>query len=95
METMTSAFPWSTPSHNVKLDNIIFYPGPAPAKTRETTPIDADAWPDVSQHELVTTTGQLDPSSGFNVTGKGELWSQFLYSSMPSNTLEIRHPENN
>lgn len=48
METMTSAFPLSTPSHNnVRLDNIIFYPGPASAKPREITPIDIDEWTDI------------------------------------------------
>ena len=101
MQALTSSFPSSNHSYNgVQLDNIIFYSGPASAKTRETTPINADEWPDVDmifaealRHELVAATEHLDPARSFNIKGEGEPCSQFLHSGLPSNTREIRHPE--
>ena len=105
MEPMTSAFPSNTPSHNsVKLDNIIFYSGPASAKTREVTPIDTEDWSDVdevvagaAQQGWVAATGarQLDPASCFQTTGEGEHYSQRSHSGSPSNVQDIRHPECN
>jgi hypothetical protein len=99
MQALTSSFPSSTRSHNgVQLDNIIFYSGPASAKTRETTPIDADEWSDIDMifaEEWVATTEQLDPTGGFDITREGERYSQFLHSGLPSNVLVIRHPECN
>jgi hypothetical protein len=86
MQALTSSFPSSTRGrYRAQLDNIIFYSGPASAKTREFTPIDADEWPDVdmifaeaSQHEWVAATEHLGPLGGFDITGEGEPRSQFL-----------------
>ena len=103
MQALTSSFPSSTLGHNrAQLDNIIFYSGPASAKTREITPIDADEWSDVdmifaeaSQQECALATEQLDPAGGFDIMGEGEPCSQCPQSGLPSNALEIRHPECN
>ena len=101
MQALTSSFPSSTRGHNrAQLDNIIFYSGPASANPREITPIDTDEWSDVdmifaeaSQQEWVAATEQLDPAGGFDIMGEGEPCSQCPQSGLPSNALEIRHPE--
>lgn len=41
------------------------------------------------------TTEHLDPAGGFDITDEGEPCPQFLYSGLPFNVLEIRHPECN
>ena len=97
MQALTSSFPSSNRSRNgVQLDNIIFYSGPASTKTRGTTPIDADEWPDVdmifaevSQQELVAATEPLDPPRGFNIQGEGEPCPQLLHRGLPSNTRGV------
>ena len=101
METMTSAFPSSTPSFNIaQFDNIIFYSGPASAKTREVTRIDPDEWPDIDmilaedvQQEWAAVDGtqRLDPACGFGITGEGEPYSERSHSGLPSNARGFRH----
>ena len=75
MQALTFSFPSSTRSHNgVQLDSIIFYSGPASMETRETTPIDADEWPDVGVI-FVVRTGRLSSSKGGGRTAMGVIGS--------------------
>jgi hypothetical protein len=96
METMTYSFPSSARGQNgVQLDSIIFYSGPASAKTREITPTDADEGPDIdmvfaedAQQEWAASTEWWDPAGGFDITGEGEPCSQCPPCGLPSNARD-------
>jgi hypothetical protein len=68
---LTSSFPSTTRGHNrAQLDSIIFYSGPASAKTRETASTENDEWletnmifADSAQHALLDAAGGLDITS--------------------------------
>ena len=50
---------------------------------------------EASQQEWVAATEQLDLAGSFDIMGEGEPRSQCPQNGLPSNALEIRHPECN
>ena len=101
METMTSAFPSNTPSHNsVKLDKIIFYSGPASAKPCKATSSDAressgcdTMFADASWQEWLADVEHLEVNSGLDATMEGETYTACPNHNLLSDGIEIRYTQ--
>ena len=75
METLTYSFP---SSNRVALDNVIFYRGPSPRKSRKAASTDNDEWPDINEilaqaalEDWTAGIEEFDFSTGFDNPSEG------------------------
>lgn len=67
MESLTGSFPSRI---RVTLDNVLFYRGPSPEKSRQATSADREEWPDID--EMLAQAAREGWTAGFDTGGVDE-----------------------